>query len=228
MVAFIPRLRTYLAGAAIAILGLSLPANAALISVDLVNPGDGLITRDTDMRLDWLDINAVMGLSYTSVRSSFLSSAYSNFHGFSIAHVSQLRSLFQNANAVFPMSVPGGVGQAWINPHAVLNSLVGSTRTWGTSSAFSVGYVMSDDGLTPYRAGLEVYFQAQFVSVRVWTLDNPLTTQVYSPFDAQGIWAVRATPLTVNVPVPAPASLLLIALLGLFGLRTRKTAVLKL
>jgi hypothetical protein len=48
-------------------LGLASPADAALVEVDLDIPGDGLITRDTDSGLDWLDLKVTSGLSYDDV-----------------------------------------------------------------------------------------------------------------------------------------------------------------
>ena len=43
------------------------PAVAEFLAVDLVSPGDALITRDTVGGLDWLDVTATRGLSMTAV-----------------------------------------------------------------------------------------------------------------------------------------------------------------
>src|SRR5215831_1623366 len=45
----------------------STPGRAALTSMDLLAPGDGLITRDTATSLDWLDLTPTVGLSFNQV-----------------------------------------------------------------------------------------------------------------------------------------------------------------
>ncbi len=42
-------------------------ANSALIEVDLLVLGDGLISRDTTSGLDWLDLSVSGGLTYEDV-----------------------------------------------------------------------------------------------------------------------------------------------------------------
>jgi len=39
--------------------------SAALVEVDLLLEDDGLITRDTGTNLDWLDVTATIGKSFT-------------------------------------------------------------------------------------------------------------------------------------------------------------------
>lgn len=199
-------------------------SDAALVSVDLLTSGDGLITRDTATNLDWLDVNAIMGLSLDAVSSSVAASAYSTVHGFGFARVSQLRSLFLDAGLVFPSSTPGGLTHEWVAPYAALASLVGATKAYPTSTN-TVGYMLADDGVTFYRGMLDVYSMAGFSAVRVWEVDNPLTWQVYSPWIAQGAWLVRETPAIAAVPVPAAGGLLAAGLIGLlFGWRGRRPA----
>lgn len=50
-------------------LGLAAPAPAALIVVDLVAPGDGLVTRDTASGLDWLDVTETRGVTFDAVEA---------------------------------------------------------------------------------------------------------------------------------------------------------------
>jgi hypothetical protein len=47
-----------------AMLSLSQPVPASLLSVDLFAAGDGLLTRDTATGFEWLDLTATEGLSY--------------------------------------------------------------------------------------------------------------------------------------------------------------------
>jgi MYXO-CTERM domain-containing protein len=42
-------------------------ANAALVSADLRNAGDGLVTRDTASKLEWIDFTETVGLSTTQL-----------------------------------------------------------------------------------------------------------------------------------------------------------------
>jgi hypothetical protein len=44
-------------------------SSAALISLDLDVPGDGLLTRDTVERLEWLDLSQSTGYSYSQIEA---------------------------------------------------------------------------------------------------------------------------------------------------------------
>ena len=45
----------------------ALPAHATLVNVDLNNPGDARITRDTETNLGWLDVPLTDGMSYEEI-----------------------------------------------------------------------------------------------------------------------------------------------------------------
>ena len=45
------------------------PAPAQLASVDLDAPGDGLLSRDTDAGLDWLDLLETVGLAWDDIQA---------------------------------------------------------------------------------------------------------------------------------------------------------------
>ena len=45
----------------------ALPAGATLQVVDLFAPGDGLLTRESDTGLDWLDPTTTQNQSYNSI-----------------------------------------------------------------------------------------------------------------------------------------------------------------
>jgi hypothetical protein len=53
----------------LAVFLLALPAAAQLVTVDLFSAGDGLITRDTDSGLDWLDVPLTTSLSYDQIQA---------------------------------------------------------------------------------------------------------------------------------------------------------------
>jgi hypothetical protein len=44
-------------------------ATATIIEVDLLTPGDALVTRDTATGLDWLDLTQTLGLSVNDIRA---------------------------------------------------------------------------------------------------------------------------------------------------------------
>ena len=46
---------------------IAVPASAQLVEVDLLAPGDALVTRDTQTNLDWLDLDLTFNLSYNAV-----------------------------------------------------------------------------------------------------------------------------------------------------------------
>ena len=58
--------------------------SADLISVDWKTPGDGLITRDTNSGLEWLDLTVTVGRSANDIRSQIL--AGGEFEGWRFAN----------------------------------------------------------------------------------------------------------------------------------------------
>lgn len=50
---------------------LSTGVNAAIISADWQNPGDNLVTRDTDSGLEWLDLTATANRNYNDISAKF-------------------------------------------------------------------------------------------------------------------------------------------------------------
>jgi len=52
------------------LLSFSIPnVNAELIGMDLQDAGDGLITRDTESGLDWLDVSLTANQTYDEVQT---------------------------------------------------------------------------------------------------------------------------------------------------------------
>lgn len=60
-------MRAILAWALLLVLILANAAAAVLVQGDLNTPGDGLVTRDTDTGLEWLDLTETTNLSYDDV-----------------------------------------------------------------------------------------------------------------------------------------------------------------
>jgi hypothetical protein len=73
---------------------------SALTEADLSAPGDGLITRDVDTGLDWLDVSATSGVSYASISTG--GGGWSAL-GFRHATASEVCALL-GAHAVVPAS----------------------------------------------------------------------------------------------------------------------------
>lgn len=194
-------------------LGMATNAQAALVSVDLYASGDGLITRDTDTGLDFLDVNSIMGLSPNLVRDAVNGSAYVTDDGFQFATVSQFRSLLISFGLPAPTAGNGfGVGN--MVTLAAFSSLLSYTHNVGTGLQ-SGGYLMKDDLSGLMLGGVENYFHYGFGSVRIWEVDNPLINNVYNQYMPKGAWLVRQTPQIPTVPLPAGGLLLLTALGGI-------------
>ncbi len=83
-------------------------AGAALIPIDLIAPGDALLTRDTATGLDWSDLTVTNGMAYLSVASG--AGGWLQL-GFQFANVDQVATLFEHAgifqlNAALPENLP--------------------------------------------------------------------------------------------------------------------------
>src|SRR5262245_16004882 len=120
-------------------------ASASLIALDLFTAGDGLITRDTETGLDWLDLPATVNLSYNDVEADV--GGWVSL-GFRHATGSQVCGLF-STYAVAPAPCPG-VGPV-AGPVIELMSFVGITNS-GIRIVASTG--LFDDGDASNGVGL--------------------------------------------------------------------------
>lgn len=113
----------------------SATAQAALISLDLVSPGDGLITLDTATGKEWLDLTATKGQSYNAVAAGF--GGFITIKGFSFANTNQVATLYTDAGipditgAFSPGNVPGV---------KLLLSLMGCTAFCGLGPDIAEGW----------------------------------------------------------------------------------------
>jgi len=73
-------------------------AYSALVQVDWKTPGDGLLTRDTDTGLEWLDTNQSRNWSYPDIINEF--GAGGLFEGFRHATLDEVITLQSNAGLV--------------------------------------------------------------------------------------------------------------------------------
>ena len=71
-------------------------AIAALEEADLLSPGDGLLTQDTETGLEWLDITMTLNLSHTEIMAGYADLVTA--HRFRYATRAEVHTLFENAN----------------------------------------------------------------------------------------------------------------------------------
>jgi len=181
-------------------------ASAALIAVDLFTAGDGLITRDTETGLDWLDLTATLNLSYNDIEADV-----GGWISLGIRHAtgSEVCGLFVHALAPAPCpSATSASGSG--NLVATLQGFVGITDS-GVRAIASNG--MFDDGEPSDGVG---YGQVGYSVLSMSSQSSVRENQVFaaSASGYVGHWLVR--------PVPEPSTgLLLAAGLAAFAVRRR-------
>ena len=173
-------------------------AQAALIEVDLLAGGDGLITRDTATGLDWLDLTPTNGIS---INAALALSVVAD-HGFQVATIAQVGVLFANAGIA-----SSAANAADFVPAQTLMGLVGCTRNCsGSYFPESKGHAIWT-GTTIRNALIALNTNSSLGSAN--TAGNfpadPYNTAESSASASAGTWLVRAS------PVPEPTSALLIA-----------------
>jgi hypothetical protein len=169
-------------------------AQAALIVIDLLTPGDGLVTRDTDTNLDWLDPTETELLSFDDVRAGvdgWISDGWRH------ATTSEICDLMPKLG-LGPSPCPGGTPNVPGNQVQTHHDLLGITDSSDSFVSVS-GYF--DDGDSSNRVGIAqaLYRARSDVSV------VGIAADVYSPFQHQvgiGNFLVQ--------PVPEPSTLLLV------------------
>lgn len=114
-------------------LAIASPATALLIERDLLAPGDGLVTRDTDTGLEWLDATLTLDLSTNQVLAG--AGGWIGA-GWRYATLGETCALFENAGAATlpcPSAgfLPGAAGQ-------LLLDRLGVTRSATSGSSFEV------------------------------------------------------------------------------------------
>ncbi len=130
---------------------LPIQVRAALIEVDLSAPGDALVTRDTAIGLDWLDVTETAGFSYLDVLSGaggFVSDRWRVATGPEIcALVATVDSFLEGSECPSSTGVVGSVDDS--TPGRTLLDLLGVTFevTGGIQRRELRGYF--DDGTIP-------------------------------------------------------------------------------
>ena len=183
-------------------------AHAALVEIDLNTPGDGLVTRDTDTRLDWLDLTESTDLSYDQVEADvggFISDGWRHATG------AEVCGLFAAVGAE-PSPCPGGPVFVPCCAVGFLISLLGST--FNGPNIFSARGVY-DDG-DPSAPGGVGFAEAtiNFGNMMTAVQDDQRASDLAS--STEGNFLVRPSPVAMPIgPYVGPALLLLLGLAGL-------------
>lgn len=208
---------------ALLFLSLSLPANAALISVDWQAAGDSLMVRDTNTQLEWLNLTQTTGLSYAEVSSQF--GAGGGFEGLRYATNAEVLALFGD---YFGISLAAGMSRevpAYLDPGVRLASeTLGDGVSGGTDDISGpnanyrlvgfTGDLMTDGSRFALGA------VTRWSDTDYYTLKDPLEFfDIYAgDFSWTGSYLVR----TVATPLPAAAWLLGAGLMALCGVAKRR------
>ena len=125
------------------------PAIAALLQGDLLNPGDQLLTIDDDTELEWLDLTATAGLSFEEVMAG--AGGFTDL-GFRYATLSEVEGLFAAANIVDLFGTPTSTDSDSVFTNlSDLQALIGVTASSGGADPVlaSNGIHLPDAGSAP-------------------------------------------------------------------------------
>jgi hypothetical protein len=197
----------------LAMMGVASTANGALVEIDFLSPGDGLITLDTDTNLEWLEVTLTINQSYNTVAGGF--NGYTTTHGFSFADVNQVTQLYTNVGVTDQSGVLVSGNFAGVQE---LIALLGCTDSCGSgSSRFQQGWV-DYDPFSPTSAALALIQSYQVSNTASSIVIGPITKDVYGP--AAGSYLLRSVPLPGALPFMGTG----LAVLGFLGWRRRKAA----
>lgn len=192
--------------AALAI-GSAPPASATLLVVDLLAPGDGLVTHDTETGLDWLDLTPTRGLSWDDVLGGAGGWVADGWRHANAAEVCDLYDRHGLAPQPCPGSISGNGTQG-----GALHAFFGSAP-----SGFQIGIYDDGDAGPNVGTAAQVFFvippgiQASSAEV----LPNAIASDVAA--------TIRGHYLVRSVPEPAlPVLVGLLATGGAGGARVRR------
>jgi hypothetical protein len=187
--------RKFTAVACIAILA-NTAAQAELRSVDMVAPGDGLVTLDTETEFRWLDLTETLHWSINQFQAN-------PPDGFALATVEQVTTLFLDAGLPAPSVVPRPA-----DPEAVarFQSFLGVTFDEFTGYSYSAGLAY-DRGASDGVGYLNAAMQDGNRWFTYFDHSNPVLTPDFEIEDG-GIWAVQ-------VPEPSACTLVAVGLLSI-------------
>ena len=188
--------------------------SAALVSMDLNTPGDGLITLDESTGLEWLDLSVTAGQDYVDAETLN--------PGWRYATNAEVETIFPILFDGYYDTWPSGMSRetqgAYVDQRTDVNSFIdlfGIVWTNSTDEA-STGLYMDEDNILRMM-GAQYRFDPTDTDSFIFGLEY---TNVYSTTSnfLEGIYLVRDT----VVPVPAAVWLFGSGLLGLIGVARRK------
>jgi len=212
-----------LAAAAVLTTALASPAGATLVEIDGWAIDDGLLTRDTDTGLDWLDLTETAGHSINDMFRSEVGGLLDD--GFRIATMAEVLDLYDHAGFIITSGsqpFPYGIGAINLPGGELLIDLLGCTGCgFGQNSSWALGLAPPDDA---FRS----QFEASPPTGGFRFLDHNYDTK--DAFTA--VFLVRSTPAQdaliagprisfegINLPEPGAFALLGLGLLGLAARR---------
>ena len=208
-------------GVAFTALGsLTTPASSALISADLLAVDDGLLTQDTDSRLEWLDLTETLGQSYNAVALGF--GDFTTIHGFGIANVTQVFELFTNRGI---SSLDGGFREVDFIPALDLIDKLGCTTQCSTGSDLSRGYADLDpnNALSIVAPFVQIGKNRPDLGLRFGRgFDQGVSFGKMDPMSDRGVWLYRGTTAVVPLPAALPLFGTGLGILGFLGWRRRR------
>lgn len=184
----------------------SVPAKAALISLDDPVFGVDSITRDTDTNLEWLDVPLSQGRTFIDVAGEF--GLGGDFEGFRYANTANFETLVLNAGIPdINLTVTED-----LTPFTNLIDLLGATNFQG-SNPETLGF-LSDRATGQLRVNGDLDFLF-FNGIPAYEANIFIARNETVSFLTVGHYLIRSVP--VPVPVPEPSSTLGFFTFGILG-----------
>lgn len=186
------------------------PASATLTEVDLVDVGDGLVTRDDVTGLDWLDLTETMSLSFDDIlcgAGGWVAGGWRHANGQEVCFLfNEVQDLF-DCSSPLARQTPSVTVALWVP----FQDLIGITDSDPAETPRSIGSYDQEEEGSPDSVGLALFNLILTDDIgAAHLLPNQLLKNTSSAIS--GNWLVR---------VPEPSMTLLggAALLVLAGLR---------
>lgn len=196
--------------ASAALLSIASACNAAVVSADWQNPGDGLLTRDTVNNLDWLDWTQGLDLSYVAMQPELLPGG--RFAGFRYATYQELTAFM----------VSGGVPDIGGRTEANIPSVTNILGLVGANDLF--GFLGTGNSSAAYLYDASNSAPGTFIASAAFTIetfDSPMTAKAGEVGASINNVAFGMGHALVRV-VPAPGVAMLLGVGGLMATRRRR------
>jgi MYXO-CTERM domain-containing protein len=209
-----PTILSMACGLLVVLMALPGTASGEILLEDLDTPGDGLIKRDTETGLGWLDLSATgvpLGEPGISVDAILADAGGWMSRGFRYATESEVCVYFDHLGLV-PAPCPGPGASGWTLP---IRDLIGTSLCCIGQTAYSMGAY--DDGGDPLLYGRAGYFGSVLGSNGVVVEPSIVPVGASEALTEYTHFLVRASPGT-DLPVLGVATRsFLFALLALAG-----------